>query len=167
MVRLVCLLALLLSACRTTKAPTLVVDFQGDKIAEPERIIEGVRRWEPFGFVVVVGRDQTSLEACPVDWYSQKVYDCKIVLTILDDRCKQSFPKAWGMSYLEERAFWVREDALGPDRVRVAAHEAGHVIMNSVAHAMDDMATMSSPPTHAITATDRHLMERLVGWPWR
>jgi hypothetical protein len=144
----------------------LVVDFSGDRVVEPSRVVEGIRRWEPFGFEVRVGRGTSSLKDCPVDWYAHKVLNCQIVLTILGDRPKDAVPCCWGLSFLAQRAFWIRGDARGVDRVRVAAHEAGHIIMNSIAHVMDDTGTMSSPPTHEITSSDRHLIARLTGWPW-
>lgn len=163
---LVILLAIitLTSACSYPKSlPTIVLHF-GPGVTEPNKIIEGARRWEECGFKVTVDVGP-KLRECRVQWFNYENRECRLDVDVWSDRLIGE-DWAWGRAYLVDRAFWIREDARGDNRANVATHEVGHLIMNSIRHLGSAEGVMSPVAGTGFTRADRDLL-RSIGWPWR
>lgn len=160
--RLLVTLLVVLTACYPKSLPTIVVHF-GKGVAEHDKVIEGVQRWEECGFKVAV-EEGPALPMCRPQWFRYENKECRLDITVWADRLEGEDP-AWGRAYLVDRAFWIREDAKGKDRVNVATHEIGHLLLNSGGHLAPMQGAMSSVAGDALTQWDRGLL-RAIGWPW-
>lgn len=141
------LIALALCACTTIGLypdpdplprilPVAASGFDGDL----EAYEAGVRAWKPLGFDAVRVEDiPPTQRACPKNWYSNEPIDVDCHIPIRIERQEGVIAENGALGYAVREGRWIVIDASlsGLTLQGVAAHEIGHIILDTGTHSKD------------------------------
>ncbi len=109
--------------------------------------VEGAQAWEAIGFRVA---ETSTAPICPRDWAAQMLIDCQIAITVIWDTERTH----GGLANHELRR--IRIGIETSSVANVAAHEVGHLVLDTPDHLAPNRGVMSIGPTGAVlTVADR------------
>lgn len=146
-----------LAGCAERGGPDVVVELAADTPELERHYIEaGANAWHELGFELV---DESALPECPHLWYQRDEIDCAIHAVVVREPIVVGDMEYAGATDRGARRI-ILSTRLTTDSYdhklelwAVAAHEFGHLLLNTSTHLPDGVGVMSSPP-HGFDPTD-------------
>lgn len=125
------LLAVLLASCSACveepgAEPLVHVRVVSSEGPVDEYVLRGARAWGEIGFDV--GEDDAAIRECRIGWEVADGVDCQITIGIVRE------PGVPPHSHRDWRTIWLPSELGGIDLQIAAAHEFGHVLLDTPTH---------------------------------
>lgn len=120
--------------------------------------VKGAAAWSPLGFDV--SADPSGLDECGYSWHVFGELDCEITIGIRRDPLLREKHGTDASTSRPERIVTIDTEVPDADLQRIAAHEAGHILLDTADHTQGGIMGGSAVTMQKV---DRELACRTIG----
>lgn len=150
----------LLGCATAVQAPTVAVTPFGGPWSEQDvaDVMEGARAWESLGFELILDpMEQSVIPLCPGDWHVAGPYDCRLRVGVRQVPDSDLPPGTAAYADRATDVISIGDRFHGRYLVHLAAHEVGHIILDTGEHLGPNTPGVMGQGNDLIELTDADL----------